>query len=268
MKTRTILFSSLLNSVLFLSNAQEQKSPGLLVADAKKLIQVEPAQILTDLSHEDYTRRLGATQTLLVWGKDTRKESVAVLLDMASEAKAPEARERVLCVLREMAKADYVTIGEGYCGIQMAQISDMRDVPERGKLAAITLTFIAADGPAEKAGLRVNDAIVSVDETVWKNPDNQTDQLRKMIREKGAGKTIKIGVMREGKYHEYAVELHRRPPKIDAIPNGQNFFFGGGIAQIPKIDQHSLDELKKEDLESDEFFEEWLRKEKELRKHK
>jgi C-terminal processing protease CtpA/Prc len=191
------------------------------------------------------------------------------LVQLASDTEAPEARERVLRVLRKMAIADYNKIGDGYCGIQMSQVPMMLDVPGLGKLASISLTFIVDDGPATKAGLKVNDAIVSVDDKVWKSPENQMEELREIIRKKGAGKMIKLGIMREGHYKEAIVQLHRRPPKIDTMNHIQaNLLLRGGFQQIPKFDQQYFEQLEKEDRVSEEFFSEWLRNEKELRKNK
>jgi predicted metalloprotease with PDZ domain len=253
---------------IFFCFAQDEVTPVPVAPEPKQGVPQSLEAILPDLSHQDHSRRRSASQALFAWAKESRKESVAALLDLAAEAQAPEARERVLRVLREMAVAEYHEIGEGYCGIQMSQTSLMVDVPNRGMLASISLTFIADSGPAAKAGMKVNDAIVSVDEKVWKEPVNQMEELREIIRKKGAGTAIKLGVMRGGNYQEFTVQLHRRPPKIEQTNPTQQLFFGGGIQILPKIDQQYLDNLKKEDRESDDFFQEWLRKQKDLRKHK
>jgi hypothetical protein len=248
---------------------QENLADAAIQSNAENRIATDLTTILPDLSHQDHMRRQDASQALLSWVKVSRKESVVTLLDVATGADKPETRERVLQVLRTMAIAEYHEIGEGYCGIQMTADPIIIAVPGRGKLAAISLAFVANDGPAAKAGLCVNDLIVSADEMVWTKPDNQMVELREVIRKKGAGNTIKLGIMRDGSYHESAVQLHRRPPNIDKTnTHAANMIIRGGMQQMQRIDQQYLDKLTQEDRDSDHFFAEWLRREKEQRKHK
>ena len=94
--------------------------------------------------------------------------------------------------------------GRSYLGV------DIRDVtPERAtalKLKeerGVEVTMVDADAPAGKAGLREHDVILEFNGTAVESEE----QLRRMIRETPPGRTVAIGISREGTPMKINVQL-------------------------------------------------------------
>lgn len=77
---------------------------------------------------------------------------------------------------------------------------------ERGAL----ITDVPNDGPASTAGLQADDVVVS-----WNGSRiDSAAQLRRMVRETPAGRTIDLGYMREGRERTVGVELADRSAMV------------------------------------------------------
>ena len=100
-----------------------------------------------------------------------------------------------------------VTIGEdSYLGVRLTEVTSdsvrrLSLKEERGAL----LTEVLADSPAAKAGLQKDDVIVR-----WNGERvDSAAELSRLKRETPAGRTVKLGVMRNGSEMETQVELGR-----------------------------------------------------------
>ena len=101
----------------------------------------------------------------------------------------------------------YSTGGGTYLGVYIREVSS-EDVErlglpeERGAL----ITEVPEEGPASEAGLQADDVIVS-----WNGSRIESAaQLRRMVRETPAGRTIDIGYIRDGRERSVRVELAER----------------------------------------------------------
>ncbi len=124
------------------------------------------------------------------------------------------------------------TFGGSYLGV------DTRDVTA-DRLASLNLkeetgvevTLVDQDAPAGRAGIKEHDVIL----TVNGNKVESVEQLRRMIRELPPGRTIAIGLSRNGQPMSFKTELADRK-RAFVGPEMQNFHFEmPAVAAIPPI---------------------------------
>ena len=102
-----------------------------------------------------------------------------------------------------------ITIGSGgFLGVYLEEVDDaavdrLRLREERGALIA----GVSEDGPAVEAGLLKDDVIVEFN---GRNVES-VGELSRMVRETPAGRTVALGVVRDGQAREISVELGERP---------------------------------------------------------
>ena len=96
--------------------------------------------------------------------------------------------------------------GPGYLGI-MFQKDD----------GGLLVTEVKEDGPAAKAGMKVSDLIVKIEDASMK--DAETSELVKMIGGMRPGTIVAVEVRRGGEMLTLKVKLGPRPPDFTARPN-------------------------------------------------
>ncbi len=98
------------------------------------------------------------------------------------------------------------TVARGYLGVSTETITpdlaEQMGLEKDGKGVAIT-DVTPADGPAAKAGLKRNDAIISVDG----KPVTSVEELRLMIAQTSPGSVVKLKLIRDGKEKLVTVAL-------------------------------------------------------------
>jgi serine protease Do len=134
---------------------------------------------------------------------------------------------------------------QGYLGILPGDIDSDRAISLKLKeTAGVEVVTVDRDGPACKAGLRVHDVILQMNG----QPVAGVEQLKRMLRETPAGRTINLLISRDGQQQSVAVQLGDRstveqnawtqhmvvpaPDDDDAIflqgPSGQGIGSGSG----------------------------------------
>ncbi|MGH9566099.1 MAG: PDZ domain-containing protein, partial [Candidatus Angelobacter sp.] len=94
--------------------------------------------------------------------------------------------------------------GRSYLGVDIRDITPDRVAPlklkeERG----VEITMVDGDAPAGKAGLREHDVILSFNG----EPVESEEQLRRLIRETPPGRTVGLGISRDGNPLKVSVQL-------------------------------------------------------------
>lgn len=81
----------------------------------------------------------------------------------------------------------------------------------------VNIIFVIPDGPSEKAGLRIGDKIVKVNDSSVVSKTLPIQDIRRMIRGK-AGSDVKLSILRDSKPQTIAVTRGRIPlPAVDAV---------------------------------------------------
>ncbi len=121
----------------------------------------------------------------------------------------------------------YSSAGRSYLGIDIQDVtadrlSALKLKEERG----VEVTMVDQDAPAGKAGVKEHDVILEFNGTAVESEE----QLRRLIRETPPGRTVTLGISRDGNPLKLSVQLadraktiggswaESRPPQID-IPN-------------------------------------------------
>lgn len=98
--------------------------------------------------------------------------------------------------------------GPGYLGVTMEDLED--DARKQHGLAAdegVVITSVVPGSPADAAGLKEGDIVLSIDDTKI----GAIDKLAQTIQQKGAGREVAITVMRNGKRETLKAKLGARP---------------------------------------------------------
>ena len=170
-------------------------------------------------------------------------ELKAKLADLGANLQqlGPEMQELQKKVV-EMNPENAMWIGEdaedtGWLGIEISEIS--ADRAKELKLSAdrgVEVVGIEPDSPASKAGLREHDAIVTFDGQAVEG----RVQFRRLVRETPPGRTVSLGISREGNVQTVKVEIGDRDNEIQknvkvftTPPN-----MGPSVLNMPDFDYH------------------------------
>lgn len=136
---------------------------------------------------------------LLVLAALTLPEACAAAAQPAAQpAPQPQAG------LNPVPRSHFYAAGRSYLGVDIRDITTDRLAPlklkeERG----VEVTMVDQDAPAGKAGLREHDVILDFNGTAVESEE----QLRRLIRETPPGRTVAIGISRDGAPMKINVEL-------------------------------------------------------------
>lgn len=99
----------------------------------------------------------------------------------------------------------YYSAGRSYLGVDIQDITskERADALKLKEERGVEITMVDADAPAGKAGLREHDVILDFNGTAVESEE----QLRRLIRETPPGRTITIGISRDGAPMKVNVQL-------------------------------------------------------------
>lgn len=133
--------------------------------------------------------------------------------------------------------------GRSYLGVDIRDITQDRLGPlklkeERG----VEVTMLDQDAPAAKAGIREHDVILDFNGTAVESEE----QLRRLIRETPPGRTVILGISRDGNPLKVSVQLAEHSkvvaeafPRVPAPPRLPDNDFGNRI-DIPAISVYTV----------------------------
>lgn len=133
----------------------------------------------------------------------TRTMTTALLL--AALALPPiSAEEMQPDTLSNHVSGNFYSAGRSYLGVDIQdvtsdRVSALKLKEERG----VEITMIDGDAPAAKAGLREHDVILEFNGTAVESEE----QLRRLIRETPPGRTVTLGISRDGSPMKVSVQL-------------------------------------------------------------
>lgn len=186
----------------------------LLILVCQPLQGVEvPHEPLEALSDGQFRVREDAQSKLLAWARIDPGPSMDELLKEFQSSEDPEVRERCLEILRVLVAEQFMGEGQGFLGV--IRIGMSVDLPgESTPCHGVLVTGVRLGTPANRAGIRLNDVIVSVNGTRWSEA-TASDEFGDQIAALKPGSSVKIGIFREGKLIELEVVLTRRPANAD-----------------------------------------------------
>ena len=115
-----------------------------------------------------------------------------------------------------------------YIGVNLQELSDqLGDYFGVKDGEGILITEVVEDSPAEKAGLKAGDIIVSVDK---KDVEDYND-IQKTIRQKEIGETVDIGILRDKKQQTITVTVDETPRNN----NRYGYHYNAPYISVPNI---------------------------------
>lgn len=197
-----------------------------------------PEHLVKGITADDFADREIAQKQLLEWSLKNPNTSASALINLLDNDVDPEVRKRCLVVLRALADADYLAVGQGYIGIMMQE--EMLEAGDEGVAPmGIRVLNVMAGTAAEKADLRAGDMIISLDGKGWKGIGAVTE-FSEIVAAKKPLADVTLTIRRGGAIPiDVKLKLGKRPiPDLRAA---------GG-------DLRGLEELAKE-----RHFNEWMR---------
>jgi serine protease Do len=155
----------------------------------------------------------------------SRAEELGARSQEFAQAAAQEAQEKADQIVAE-APEMFVSPeeeGSGWLGVEIGEMT-----PERAKdlklssVRGVIVTDVEPDSPAAKAGLKENDVITQFDgQTV-----EGTVQFRRLVRETPPGRTVSLGILRDGAAQNLSVELGDRSEYFEKKMHGKMREYG------------------------------------------
>lgn len=106
-------------------------------------------------------------------------------------------------VMNDLIKTGHVS--RGWLGIEIGRVAT--DPANLNEAVGVVVAHVLPNGPADKAGLRAGDVIVSVDGV----PTNDASKLMQIISEKTPDSTLKMTIKRQENKQEIVATLAQRP---------------------------------------------------------
>jgi serine protease Do len=125
-----------------------------------------------------------------------------------------------------------------YLGVDINDVTSDRVGPlklkeERGA----EIVSVDQDGPAGKAGLKEHDVILEFDGTKVESEE----QLRRMLRETPPGRTVTLGISRDGQPTNIRVQLADRKKMATIVPRDRAWAFA--VPEIPPMPEVHVPEM-------------------------
>jgi len=158
-------------------------------------------------------RRLSLMITLVaalgagaVIANDTAQKDKTKSKDQA-ESKEQKAKEKTLFDSNPLVALELGAGGGGYLGVYLEEVTAerMKELGLKEERGAVVMKVVG-DGPAEKAGLKENDVIVSFNG----HRIDSVRELQRLLSETPAERTVQIEVMRGGSRQTLATTLAKR----------------------------------------------------------
>ena len=166
-------------------------------------------KLILDLADGEYRVREKAQSDLLAQARQQPEASKDKLFQIAQTSQDPEIRERCLGVLRQLLTDQYMSEGQGFVGIGRMD----KTVELAGRLEpchGVLVTSVRSGTPAERAGIQLNDLIIALNKSGWKEV-TASETFANQVAAMKPGTKISLSILRDEKVIDLDVVLVRRP---------------------------------------------------------
>jgi serine protease Do len=130
------------------------------------------------------------------------------------------------------------TGGRSYLGVDISDVTSDRVGPlklkeERG----VEIVSVDQDAPAGKAGLKEHDVILEFES----NKVESEEQLRRMLRETPPGRTVTLGISRDGQSMNVKVQLADRKKMVAVVPRARSWAYA--TPEVPPMPEVHVPEI-------------------------
>ncbi len=178
-----------------------------------------PKGLVAGLASDNFKERVESQAKLLNWAANEKKSPAIAFYNLFKISEDPEVRQRCFEILRSLSDQDYLKDGKGFLGITM--LPDTVKVPgEEEPRAAVKITNIVKNGPAEKFGLKVGDTIIAIEGENFKTENAPIEFSEKITARKPLDEVL-LGLKKvNGDIEEIRVVLAKHPGEdLNAFPH-------------------------------------------------
>jgi len=204
---------------------------------------VLPAELLKELSSDDFEVREKAYAGLEKWSEDNITASPELLYKAWKQSEDPEVQTRCYNLMKKKVMERKYGKGKGFLGIQMSGLVLPAKPDEVAGRQAVRIDIVLPDTPAQQCGLKAGDLILRVDHVdlgVANAGDNQNfngfgqqfssvESFSKYIKSKQPGEVVTLHLLRGNKPLEIEVALMKlaadKDPHHGKIENESLQFF-------------------------------------------
>ena len=190
---------------------------------------VLPQGVIKKLSSDQYEVREKAYAGLHQWAVTNMKDSPEVLYQAWKTCEEPEAKTRCYSLMEEMVIQRKYGRGKGFVGIRMEEFLVPGKEGKAGR-PGIRVSFVLPDTPAAKAGLKVGDVVLGVDDLDFSKMPKVGEarigiglgmgtvlKFSEYIQSKQPDDVITLHLMRAGKVSDMKIKLMKRPASADEV---------------------------------------------------
>ncbi|MFC4993732.1 PDZ domain-containing protein [Rubritalea tangerina] len=174
------------------------------------------ADLVEQLNAETYEKRAEAHLALESWAKDNPEDAIGILLEYYKKEAAPEAKSRLLGLIKDRVIFEKYGKPKGFVGIRMDNGAEKIN----GEVLSVVLVTEVVDGsPADQFGIEQGDAIFSVDRKQFNRNAVASMQFIEMVTSKREGDRVEIELMRGGEVKKVSLVLGAMPAELERQQN-------------------------------------------------
>ena len=163
------------------------------------------------LASENFREREEAQLQLTTWALSEPSRALELLFSEYEATAEPEAKLRLREPLRELVVADHQkNHGRGFVGVGMRELLNVAIPGDNLARTGVLVTEVKEKSPADRAGLKLGDVIVSLEGLRWVGT-GAPEAFSTVVKKCKPGEKVKLEILRNGELSKVTVQLEARP---------------------------------------------------------